>query len=166
MAVVITADDVTINGTSVSDGAIPAGTIAYFGASTVPAGFLKADGSAISRTTYANLFTAIGTTFGTGDGSTTFNLPDLRGEFIRGFDDGKGTDSGRALGSAQAEDVAAHDHGIYNRGDKAFDSTGGGNFIGKDGSADSGTSTLRYTELSTGTETRPRNIAMLACIKY
>lgn len=57
---------------------LPAGTIIMFGGSTAPTGWLICDGSAVSRTTYANLFSVIGTTFGTGDGSTTFNLPDFR----------------------------------------------------------------------------------------
>jgi phage-related tail fiber protein len=64
----------------------------------------------ISRTTYADLFAAIGTTFGVGDGSTTFGIPDLRGEFARGWDDARGVDTGRTFGSAQAEDFKAHTH--------------------------------------------------------
>ena len=57
---------------------VPAGTIHDFAGTTTPTGFLTCDGSAVSRTTYASLFTAIGTTWGTGNGSTTFNVPDLR----------------------------------------------------------------------------------------
>lgn len=68
---------------SFSDG-IPAGVIMAWGASSAPANWLICDGSAISRSTYASLFNAIGTTYGTGDGSTTFNLPDLRGRVIVG----------------------------------------------------------------------------------
>lgn len=77
------------------------GQVAFFARSTAPTGWLKANGAAISRTTYAALFAAIGATFGAGDGSTTFNLPDLRGQFPRGWDDGRGVDAGRAFGSAQ-----------------------------------------------------------------
>lgn len=66
--------------------AAPAGSIMAYAASTAPTGWLLCDGSAVSRTTYATLFTAISTTWGTGDGSTTFNLPDLRGQFLRGYD--------------------------------------------------------------------------------
>jgi microcystin-dependent protein len=73
--------------------AVPAGLISFFTMTSAPTGWLKANGAAISRTTYASLFGAIGTTFGAGDGSTTFNLPDLRGEFLRGFDDGRGIDA-------------------------------------------------------------------------
>ena len=57
-------------------------------------GWLKANGAAVSRTAYGDLFAKIGTVFGSRDGSTTFNLPDLRGEFIRGWDNGRGVDSG------------------------------------------------------------------------
>ncbi|MCK9131735.1 phage tail protein [Haemophilus influenzae] len=64
------------------------GEVAFFARTTPPSGWLKANGAAVSRTTYAALFAAIGTTFGAGDGSSTFNLPDLRGEFVRGLDDG------------------------------------------------------------------------------
>ena len=78
-------------------GSVPAGTIIYHAANTPPTNFLKADGAAVSRTTYAALFTAIGTTFGVGDGTTTFNVPDLRGEFMRGWDDSRGIDNGLSL---------------------------------------------------------------------
>lgn len=88
----------------------PAGQVAHFARTSPPAGWLKCNGAAVSRTTYARLFAAIGTTFGAGDGSTTFNLPDARGEFLRGLDDGRGVDAGRALGSAQAGGNAAHTH--------------------------------------------------------
>ena len=137
---------------------IPAGTVLYVSSSSAPAGFLKANGAAVSREAYAALFSAIGTTFGAGDGATTFNLPDLRGEFVRGWDDGRGVDSARVFGSAQADDFKAHTH-TQNIG---------------------GTVSNRYTTVTTsgpgddsrntgstgGTETRPRNVALLFCIKY
>jgi microcystin-dependent protein len=65
---------------------IPAGAVMQYAGSTAPTGWLLCDGSAVSRTTYANLFTAIGVTFGTGDGTTTFNLPDCRGRVVAGLD--------------------------------------------------------------------------------
>ena len=69
----------------ISTGAqIPTGVILPFGGSTVPEGYLLCNGSAISRSTYAQLFDAIGTIYGAGDGETTFNLPDLRDRFIEG----------------------------------------------------------------------------------
>ncbi len=81
--------------------ALPAGMVNWFAMTSPPSGWIKANGAAVSRTTFAALFTAIGTTFGVGGGSTTFNVPDLRGEYIRGFDDAKGTDTGRVFGSSQ-----------------------------------------------------------------
>ncbi|WP_443190156.1 phage tail-collar fiber domain-containing protein [Pseudomonas indica] len=86
------------------------GQIAAFAMATPPAGWLKCNGAAVSRTTYAKLFARIGTVFGAGDGSTTFNLPDARGEFLRGWDDGRGVDAGRVLGSAQAHLLGSHTH--------------------------------------------------------
>lgn len=76
-------------------GNLPAGIgpLPYAG-STIPTGWLECDGSAVSRTTYAALFTAIGTTWGTGDGSTTFNLPDMRGKVAIGSGTGTVTASG------------------------------------------------------------------------
>lgn len=77
---------------------------------TCPTGYIKANGSLVNCTTYATLFSAIGTTFGVGDGSTTFTLPDLRGEFIRGWDDARGVDSGRGFGSWQVDMFKSHTH--------------------------------------------------------
>lgn len=143
----------------------PAGAISAFAMNTPPTGWLKADGSAVSRTTYATLFAAIGTTFGVGDGSTTFNLPDLRGEFVRGWDDGKGTDSGRAFGSAQDGELEAHTHVQTVSGydqDRAFEV---GNEVSGTSVSRSDTAALSSTQSTGGTETRPRNIALLYCIK-
>lgn len=68
----------------------PVGVISLFSGTTAPNGWLICDGSAVSRTTYANLFSVIGTTYGTGDGSTTFNIPDLQGRVPVGY---KSTDA-------------------------------------------------------------------------
>lgn len=96
-------DNLTLtNGTLAATGgaSIPPGCFLQFaGTGEAPSGFLLCNGAAVSRTTYANLFFAIGTTYGTGDGSTTFNLPDYRGAFLRGYD---GTRSA-AIGTAQAD---------------------------------------------------------------
>jgi len=89
---------------------VPAGVFVPYAGETAPAGWLLCDGSAVSRTTYAALFAAIGEAYGAGDGSTTFNLPDMRGEFLRGWDNGRGIDSGRALGSAQSGQNQSHSH--------------------------------------------------------
>ena len=141
-----------------------AGEIAYFAMNTPPSGYLKANGAAVSRSTYSSLFSAIGTTFGAGNGSTTFNVPDLRGEFIRGWADDRAVETGRAFGSAQGESFASHTHP---------ESTSNSNNVGTYG-FEGGTGYLAVnsgltgttTGATGGTETRPRNIALLACIKF
>ncbi len=89
---------------------VPTGSVFCMAVATVPTGYKECNGDAVSRTTFSALFAVIGTQYGAGDGSSTFNLPDLRGEFVRGFDNGKGTDSGRSIGQFQAEDNKAHNH--------------------------------------------------------
>jgi microcystin-dependent protein len=152
----------------------PAGTVIWTARTTAPIGYLKANGAAVSRTTYAALFSAIGTVYGAGNGSTTFNLPDLRGEFIRGFDDGRGVDSGRAMGSNQAAAFASHTHSVTDPGHAHSSVTNAGTGGGQGGGgADTGTrgtttgsATTGITIANTGgTETRPRSIALLGCIK-
>lgn len=145
---------------------VPSGSVSWFAGSTAPSGYLSCDGSAISRTTYATLFTAIGTTHGAGNGSTTFNIPDLRGEFIRGLDGGRGIDSGRALGSAQGESYLNHGHNVTDY--LAGSSVDGANSGGAIGVFNHTLSGNKITDNSTtgGTETRPRNIALLPIIKY
>jgi len=140
-------------------GAVPAGSIQFFAGSSAPTGYLKANGALISRTTYADLFTAIGTTFGVGDGSTTFALPDLRGEFARGWDDGRGIDSGRAIGSAQAQAIQSHGHTVLKS-----TTAGLSNALCSGSGSDSGNT--QGVNSTGGTETRPRNIALLAIIKF
>ena len=138
-------------------GMVPSGAVMYFSGQTAPSGWLKANGAAVSRTTYAALFAAIGERYGRGDGRTTFNLPDLRGEFVRGWDDGRGVDRNRALGSWQADEFRSHSHGIgVNR---MPDSDRGSN------SSTVSVDTVGQTDPAGGIETRPRNIALLACIK-
>lgn len=143
------------------------GEVCFFAMSTAPSGFLKANGATISRTTYAALFTAIGTTFGSGDGSTTFVLPDLRGEFARGWDDGRGVDAGRAFGSAQTDTFKSHNHTMGDGG-TTFSAVGDGaggpyGSIGRSGGGSSRSVEFRNTG---DAETRPRNVALLACIKF
>lgn len=165
----------------------PAGQVAYFARSTAPTGWLKANGAAVSRTAYADLFAAIGTTFGAGDGFNTFNLPDLRGEFLRGWDDGRGVDAGRALGSAQGSRMQDHYHGTGDFRNESNDDwfailrNWAGTFASRWVAGESnakqtavisgGSGGERYTatsdqQLVAGTETRPRNVALLACIKF
>lgn len=141
----------------------PPGMVSWFARETAPAGWLKANGSTVSRTTHAALFAAIGTRFGAGDGSTTFRLPDLRGEFTRSWDDGRGIDTGRTLGSSQADDIKAHTHqaptsnGITNP--SGVEVPVAGTFTDYDYAFAAPTSSTG------GAETRPRNISLLACIK-
>ena len=89
---------------------LPIGFIIPYAGSVIPGGFLLCNGQAVSRTTYAQLFTAIGTTYGVGDGATTFNLPNLVDRFIRG------KSSTRALGSIQQSSLASHNHSISDPG--------------------------------------------------
>lgn len=78
------------------------GTVMASAGTTAPTGYLLCDGSAVSRTTYSNLFAIIGITHGQGDGSTTFNLPDYRGRFLRGVDGGIARDPDRTTRTAMA----------------------------------------------------------------
>lgn len=86
------------------------GMVAGFSMYTAPAGWLACNGAAISRTAFAGLFARIGTFYGVGDGTTTFNVPDMRGLFPRAFDDGRGLDAGRAFGSFQDMALQSHAH--------------------------------------------------------
>ena len=147
----------------ISNVALPAGSIVKFAKNTPPSGYLKANGAAVSRTTYAALFAVIGTAFGSGDGVSTFNLPDLRGQFIRGWDDGRGVDSGRVFGSAQADSFKSHAHDLIKIG------TGSGGSLTSWAFTTSGnvySEANTPSSLSGGAETCPRNIALLACIKF
>lgn len=78
------------------------GMVSYFAMNSAPEGWLIANGRPVSRVTYARLFSRVGIIYGAGDGTSTFNLPDGRGEFIRGLDNGRGIDAGRAIGTNQA----------------------------------------------------------------
>ena len=109
---------------------VPTGAVVSYPANTAPTGWLLCDGSAVSRTTYATLYAAIGDAHGNGDGSTTFNLPDYRGRFLRGRDGGSGRDpnagtrtamntggnTGDAVGSVQADEYKAHNHSVTDPG--------------------------------------------------
>jgi len=141
------------------------GQVAYFAMSSAPDGWLKANGAEVSRATYSELFAKIGTVFGGGNGSTTFNLPDLRGEFIRGWDDGRGVDSGRSFASFQADEFRRHNHTVVgnNRGTIGSQLFAPGLY---QDDAERTANDLDSIGFSGGNETRPRNIALLACIKY
>lgn len=165
----------------------PPGLIGHFARSTAPAGWLKANGAEISRTVYQALFNAIGTTFGAGNGVDTFNLPDLRGEFLRAWDDARGVDAGRAFASAQAASLTYLGAGGDNEGFlQSIDvANGTANYtmssafrplpISYDGYFQVGSmqSSAAY-QWTPGSDAfsprwgqvRPRNIALLACIKF
>lgn len=180
----------TSDGTDAAWAAIPpvtsfdSGMVQMFANTTVPTGWLECDGAAVSRTTYATLFAAIATTYGVGDGSSTFTLPDMRGEFPRGFDNSRGVDSGRGIGTSQAHQMVSHTHG------GSWGTSGGGVYIlgSQTGqiaglgpasvntsypSTRSGTSILgnavSFTgdaqSFTTGSDNRPRNVALMFCIK-
>lgn len=138
----------------------PTGMVAYFARNTPPSGWLAANGAVVSRTTYAVLFSAIGTTFNTGgEAGTDFRLPDGRGEFIRGWDNSRGVDVGRVFGSWQADQLKAHTHSY-----EWFPGEGNGE---TDNNYQAGHTQVTGTTGSTGgAETRPRNLAMLCCIKF
>lgn len=146
--------------TSTAGTAVPSGIIVPFAGTTVPAFWRECDGLAISRTTFAALFAAIGETYGPGDGSTTFNVPDLRGEFMRGWDHGRGVDAGRVIGSTQADELEAHTHSISIPATNNQAATPMA-FFGSDSQGTLSTN----TGSSGGTETRPRNVAIMYIIK-
>nr|WP_167467075.1 tail fiber protein [Aquitalea magnusonii] len=151
-----------------------AGEIVHFAGASAPVGWLKCNGAAVSRSTYAVLFAALGTQYGAGDGTTTFNLPDYRGEFLRGLDDGRGVDAGRALGTAQTDALQniTGNFGVYSSTSNAGAT---GAFSGSMSStALSGGASVYSVSVGidasrvarTAAETRPRNVAALVLIKY
>lgn len=145
------------------------GQIIWVAGDTAPDGTLKANFAAVSRTVYARLFAAIGTRYGAGNGTTTFNLPEMRGEFPRGWDDGRGIDPSRILGSSQASSAISY---YANGNSSAAVATP---LINGDGqiTSSSGVGGFRYetaTRPAQASEAfntiRPRNIALMACIVY
>ncbi len=156
---------------------IPPGFIMAYGADTsrIPAGWLLCDGREIARSTYSELYQIIGDGWGRGDNSTTFNLPDLRGQFLRGVtlnsnDDPdansvvrtakySGGNMGNSVGSYQLDEFKSHNHQIVNNGFVGVNSTivGGGLPPGNIGA---------FTERTGGNESRPKNAYVHFLIKY
>jgi microcystin-dependent protein len=152
---------------------MPTGAVIAVASSTVPSGFLECNGAAVSRTTYAALFAAIGVVHGYGDNATTFNLPDYRGRFLRGWDHAIARDpdrasrtamatggaTGDAVGSVQVDAFKSHTH-TY----PGFNAT-----VGTDGIYGINP-TMAYSVVPSsatgGTETRPINAGVMYCIKY
>ena len=150
---------------------LPAGMVNAFAADNPPEGWLECDGAALSRTAYADLFSAINTTYGAGDGTTTFNLPDLRGEFVRGWDHNRGVDSGRGFGEwqdAYLPDVPRDGWGTT--GGALGTATSGRLLVGS-GATEyrEGLESIRASgsdRTLNANETRPRNLALMYCVKY
>ncbi len=158
------------------------GTVLAYASQDVPAGWLECNGAELSRTTYANLFAVVGETYGAGDASTTFNLPDLRGGFIRGFDNGAGIDSQRVFGSSQDDALQNITGTLYPVpvGDNVASMASVGAFIGSiEGTANyaayssggyikaRGKVSFDASKIArTSTETRPVNTSMMYIIKY
>ena len=159
------------------------GMIAPFGMSSVPTGWLACDGSTVSRTTYADLFTAIGTTWGSGDGSSTFAIPDLEGAFLRGTGShgtsnmADGNDfAGPAVGSFENDQFQGHQHQLTKGGQEVGEnSVSGTGFIAVDkDNTDFAGDRYKATTIQAfndgtpreGDETRPFNAGVKYCIKY
>ncbi|SFU55589.1 phage tail protein [Pseudomonas sp. OV546] len=143
--------------------ALPVGSMVAFPVDKVPVGFLEIDGSVKSATAYPDLAKFLGTAFNKGDeGAGNFRLPESRGEFLRGWDHGRGVDAGRLAGSYQTDQFKSHTH--------EYDTMQGG------GAANSVSDTIAAQSNATsqtghitggagGSETRPRNLAVMWCIK-
>ena len=152
----------------------PAGAVQYFAMPNPPTGWLVADGSTVARDQYKDLFAVIGTFYGAGDGKTTFNIPDLRGEFVRSWDAGRGIDKNRIFGSWQTGTPISHDDEAL---PEWFDVVAmsysarsyGDEWVGQLPVAFTSqpyTYTVAADRPQFFTMTRPRNVALLCCIKY
>lgn len=171
---------------------VPTGAIMPFAMNTAPSGWLAANGSTVSRTTYAALFAAIGTTYGAGDGSTTFTLPDLRGYFVRGSGTNSDGVAAGTFGAKQADGLISHTHSgttgndspdhthqqrllstfytganVWPRGTDYHPGTESNAAMNTNGASTRHQHPFTTSSQSPAgdTETRPRNIAMLYCIK-
>ncbi|RXJ53765.1 phage tail protein [Candidatus Marinarcus aquaticus] len=161
---------------------VPTGMIFINPSSVIPEGFFECNGAEVSREEYAELFAVIGTTYGVGDDITTFNLPDLRGEFVRGWDNERGVDIDRDIASFQDCENKNHTHtGTVTSSGTHKHTIKGGSFSSgqpyrptmqqNDDSrtvimSNSSQSFTISIDDSGANETRPRNIAMMYCIKY
>ena len=154
------------------------GEVKMWPTETPPLAWLECDGSAVSRTVYADLFAVIGETWGNGDGSTTFNLPDLRGQFVRGWDHGAGTDpdaasrtdrgdgtTGDHVGTQQADANKQHNHNLTHPVSYDLEDTSVETWETKAGLRHLGTASLNTTN-SGGNEARPKNVGLMFIIGY
>ena len=162
----------------------PVGSIQPFAGESAPAGWLICDGSEINRNEYRSLFDIIGEKFGSGNGTTTFNLPDFRGEFLRGWDNGRGRDpdalsrnGGDNIGSTQDDAFQGHGHNIWlqfgNAAHPNYPPGGQYSFVGNDpnygphgGKIINPTSIGSFGSPRYTSETRPKNVYVNFIIKY
>jgi microcystin-dependent protein len=156
---------------------LPTGMVSPFAGTSAPNGWLLCDGSAVSRSTYAALFAVIGTTWGTGDGSTTFNVPNTSGIFIRGAGSqtiSSITHTAAALGSTQNDQMQGHKHTVYWQDNNDYARTAGSQGVqqlSNNNIDTSSTSDVPVTDGTngtprTGSTTYPANITMNHIIKY
>jgi len=154
--------------------ALPVGAMVAFPRGTVPAGFLELDGSVQSIAAYPDLAAYLGTAFNTGgEGAGNFRLPESRGEFLRGWDHGRGVDVGRAVGSYQLDAFQGHFHDITGSpaGGDAAAGSAQNTLQGTDGAAMPGEKVIGPKTDGvngiprTASETRPRNLAVMWCLK-
>ncbi|WPY95594.1 phage tail protein [Limimaricola variabilis] len=143
---------------------VPPGAVMDFAMPNPPTGWLVCDGREVSRTTYAGLYNAIGMTFGAGNGVNTFRLPDFRGEFRRGWDNGRGVDAGRGFGTAQADELRKHTHTVKGNDAGDWSDQKTAPVLSRDDAERAAEDTRSISDYG-GKETRPRNIAVLTCIK-
>ena len=162
---------------------VETGTILTYPVATPPTGYIKCNGALLNENAYPELFAVIGRTYGGASANSTFKVPDLRGEFVRGWDDGRGVDVGRAIGTSQNEDFKSHSHGASSSvvGDHTHGgvtSGGPGNVSGRWDATGIGNNNTPQTDpagshnhtitvnATGGSETRPRNVALMYIIKF
>lgn len=137
------------------------GFVDWFAGTTPPDGWLACNGGTVSRTLYAALFAAIGVTYGAGDGATTFTLPDLRDDFIRG------ASASRAVGTRASDTTRSHTHGYTEVGEVAYNQPYGPASGASEGNTAPQFGNINRTTAATGgAETAPRHVVLLPCIKW
>jgi microcystin-dependent protein len=155
----VTIQDLIVNNLNL----IPPGSIFTFATNTAPNGYLICNGSNLQISSYQKLYDAIGFIYNNAPPPGTFNIPDLRGYFVRGFDSTGVIDPGRVFGSTQIDQFASHSHPFQSTNRQTIgdtDNVAGGNLP----VTDYATNTYSTSAVG-GPETRPKNIAMLICIK-
>ena len=156
------------------NGLLNTGTIVPHGSGTAPSGFLSCDGSAVSRSTYADLYAVIGTTWGAGDGSSTFNVPDLRAAMIRGTGTHGSSTNGNTGAAFTRGNVGTFENDMHQEHghDIIYYATGSGSSGYREGvstasfgSTETKTAMINSTGGRSGVETRGFNASVLYVIK-